>query len=139
MEALNVLNQNTYMAAFSMLCMNLGSRYIALDISKAQEQILKHQVFRRITLFCIFYVATRHILISFMLTFVFILINSCILHEESMFCILPPSARKVDASKISAEEYAAAKKVVDAYEAEMAPAKGQEASSMPVMSTYAVL
>jgi len=116
MDVLDVLNQNTYMSAFSMLLMNLGSRYIAMDISKAQEQILKHQVFRRITLFCIFYVATRHLLTSLMLTAVFIFINSCILHEESMLCILPHSARQVDAAKISDDEYNAAKKVVDAYE-----------------------
>jgi hypothetical protein len=108
------------MSALSMVLMNIGSRYIAMDISKAQEQILKHQVFRRITLFCIFYVATRSVLTSCMLTFIFILINSCFLHEESMFCMLPYSARKVDVTTISVDEYIAAKKIVDAYEAQTA-------------------
>lgn len=123
MDALALLDQNTYMAAVSMVLMNIGSKYIALDISKAQEQLLKHQVFRRITLFCIFYVATRNVLISCMLTFIFILINSCILHEESMFCILPYEARQVDPHAVTKEEYAAAKKVVDAFE--RAAAAGQ--------------
>lgn len=116
MDSLAFLDQNTYVAAVSMIFMNIGSKYISLDISKAQEQILKHQVFRRITLFCIFYVATRNVLTSCMLTFVFILINSCILHEESMFCILPYEARQVDPHAVTKEEYAAAKKIVDAYE-----------------------
>lgn len=115
-EFLSILDQNTYISALSMVLMNIGSRYISMDISKAQEQILKHQVFRRITLFCIFYVATRSMLISCMLTFVFIVVNSCFLHEESMFCILPHSARKVEAHSISVDEYVSAKKVVDIYE-----------------------
>ena len=115
MDFLDALNQNTYMSAFSMLLMNLGSRYISLDISKAQEQILKNQVMRRITLFCIFYVATRNILTSIGLTVLFIVINVFLLHEESMFCVLPHSARKVSAP-VSKDEYDMAKKTVDTYE-----------------------
>jgi len=130
MDFLDALNQNTYMSAFSMLLMNLGSRYIALDISKAQEQILKNQVMRRITLFCIFYVATRNILTSIGLTVLFIVINVFLLHEESMFCVLPHSARKV-AGPVSKDEYELAKKTVDAYEEQHGGDKSVTADATP--------
>jgi len=123
MDFLNALNANTYMAAFSMLLMNLGSKYIALDISKAQDKLLKNHLVRRITLFCIFYVATRNILISIALTVLFVVINSTLLHEESMFCLLPHSIRKVD-SHVTKDEYENAKKIIDAYD--KAHAEGAE-------------
>ena len=114
-DILTVLNQSPYLSAISMLMMNLGGRYMFMDISKAQESILKNAVFRRLTLFCIFYVATRDILISIMLTTIFIILQTCFLHEESLFCVLPHSIRNKE-SAITDEEYAMAKKTVELYE-----------------------
>jgi hypothetical protein len=89
-----------------------------LDISKAQEVMLKNAVFRRLTLFCIFYVATRDILISIMLTTIFVILQSCFLHEESLFCVLPKSVRN-SSSPITEDEYMMAKKTVDMYESSL--------------------
>jgi hypothetical protein len=115
MEVLSLLNQNTYLSAVSMLMLNLGSRYLSFDLGNAQERFLKSWGVRKITLFCVFYVATRDILISLMLTGVFVIITSGLFHEESKFCILPSSVRKD--LKITREEYEAAKKVVSLYDA----------------------
>jgi len=85
---------------------------------------------RRITLFCIFYVATRNILTSIGLTVLFIVINVFLLHEESMFCVLPHSARKV-AGPVSKDEYELAKKTVDAYEEQHGGDKSVTADATP--------
>ena len=115
-ELLAIFNQNSYLAAFSILMMNLGSRYLLLDITKTQEYMLKSKLIRRITVFCMFYVATRDMIISLSLTLLFILFNMSFLHEESKFCVVPKSLRQ---KHISKDEYAQAKKLVDLYEEQM--------------------
>jgi hypothetical protein len=115
-ELLTIFNQNAYLAAFSILMMNLGSRYLLLDITKTQEYMLKSKIIRRITVFCMFYVATRDIIISLTLTLLFIVFNMSFLHEESKFCVVPKSLRR---TQISKDEYTQAKKVVDLYEEQL--------------------
>lgn len=94
MDLVGLLNQNPYMSAISMIFMNLGSRYIALDISAAQEKLLQNPVVRRITIFCIIYVATRDVMTSCVLLAAFIFVTGHILHEDSPLSILPSSLRE---------------------------------------------
>jgi hypothetical protein len=96
-----------------MIFMNLGSRYISLDISLAQDRLLKSPIVRRITIFCIFYVATRDIMMSFLLLAAFIFVTSHLLHENSPLTMLPNSAK--EGHVITEDEYKQAKNVVDSY------------------------
>lgn len=114
MEFLQSLNQNMYLSAFSMLMLNLGSRYIVMDISKAQETLLKSAVVRRLTVFCIFYMATRDILWSLGFTLLFVLVTACFFHEESKYCLLPSAFRKN--LTVTPDEVAIAKKTLELYE-----------------------
>jgi len=70
-----------------MIMMNLGSKYISMDITKGQELLLKNPITRRITVFCILYVATRDIMLSCILLAVFIMITGFLLHEESSLSV----------------------------------------------------
>lgn len=103
MDLVGLLNQNPYMSAISMIFMNLGSRYIALDISAAQEKLLQNPVVRRITIFCIIYVATRDIMTSCVLLAAFIFVTGHILHEDSPLSILPSSLRECAAREATVE------------------------------------
>lgn len=114
MDVIGLLNGNPYMSAVSMIFMNLGSRYITLDISKAQENLLKNPLVRRFTVFCILYVATRDIMMSLILLGVFMFVMGHLLHEDSPLSLLPINVR--ESAEVSRDEYAKAQEVIAMYD-----------------------
>jgi hypothetical protein len=82
------LNSSKLLAGISIIMLNLGSRYLILDLSEGAQQILKLSIVRRITLFCIFFLGTRDIKISFILTAAFIILSGGLFNEKSKLCIL---------------------------------------------------
>jgi hypothetical protein len=107
------LNTNKYILGVCMIMFNLGSKYLVLDISKSQEMFFKSVVIRRVTLFSIFFVATRDLVKSLILTAVFVVIALGILHEDSKYNILPPSFYD---SVYTKDEYEMAKLIVQSVE-----------------------
>lgn len=59
LDNMNKMNGNKYLAGIALLMLNLGSKYLIIDISKSTEQLLKLTIIRRFTLFSIFFIATR--------------------------------------------------------------------------------
>lgn len=110
---LDKLNNNKLLIGLSMVLFNIGSKYIMIDVSKGQDHFLKTKVARRITLFCIFFVATRDVTISFLMTVLFVVVVFNIFHEESRFNLVPKSFYD---NEYTAEEYDMAKKIVGAFE-----------------------
>jgi hypothetical protein len=92
-----------------MILFNIGSKYLVIDISKNQEQFLKNVIIRRLTLFCIFFVATRDLLTSFGLTAFFVIISQGIFNQESKFFVLNNSFYDTNYTK---EEYEQAKIII---------------------------
>ena len=89
------INQNTFMVGAMMLCLNLGGKYLSLHLTKSQEDFLAHVFMRYIVLFAVVFIATRNVLTSFVMTLVFIVITRFLLNEQSIFCIIPMSIRKL--------------------------------------------
>lgn len=108
------LNGSKYMTGVMMLLMNIGSKYISLELSELQENILNHKLIRRCLVFVIVFFATKDIKVSLVLTAVFIILVTGIFNEESKYCILPH--KKDDKRNISKVEYTIAKEIVDKYE-----------------------
>tara|TARA_B110000261_G_C13033907_1_gene337432 strand:- start:626 stop:1039 length:414 start_codon:yes stop_codon:yes gene_type:complete len=106
-------NTNTYLAGIAMIMFNIGSRYLVVDMNKNTENILKSKVMRRITLFSIFFIATRDLIVSFILTAIFLIMTMNLLNEESKFCILPQSFKD---NVFTHEEYDFSKKIIKEYE-----------------------
>tara|TARA_B110000259_G_scaffold88072_1_gene102392 strand:- start:1121 stop:1564 length:444 start_codon:yes stop_codon:yes gene_type:complete len=111
-KKLNKMNSNKYLAGITLLMLNLGSKYLIIDISKSTEQLLKLSIIRRFTIFSIFFIATRNIAISLGLTAVFIIFSSGLFNEKSKFCILP---KKIKEAKIEKKEYSKALEIVKEY------------------------
>jgi uncharacterized membrane protein (DUF485 family) len=86
---LAVLNNNKIMWGVTMLLLNLGGKYIVADLGKFQEKMLANEYFKKVILFSLFFVATRDILIAFLLTVLYTLIVNGILHEKQKFSIVP--------------------------------------------------
>ncbi len=84
---LQVFNTNQYFIGIMMLVLNLGGRFISLEVTKKQEQFLQHPWVRRILIFTVFFVATRNIWVAFWLTVVVILFLGYLFNENSTLCI----------------------------------------------------
>ena len=94
-DFLNVLNDNKYFAGVIMLVMNIGSKYITIELSKTQEAYFRYTLGRQIIIFSILWVGTRDITISLVLTAVFILLVDYLFNENSKFCIIPEKYKEL--------------------------------------------
>lgn len=83
------LNNSKFFAGVIMILLNIGSKYITIELSKNQEQYLKHYVSRIILLFAISWMGTHDIYTSLILTSSFIVMTEYLFNEESSFCVLP--------------------------------------------------
>jgi hypothetical protein len=114
---LMVLNQNKIVWGVSMLLLNIGSRYVIADLGKSHEYILSNQVVKKVVVMSMFFVATRDLLTSFLLTLAYVLIVDGILHEKKHFCLLPKKILdKFNTTNINNDEYLRAKNIILAYE-----------------------
>jgi hypothetical protein len=84
-----LLNNNKIMWGITMLLLNIGGKYIIADLGKFHEQILGNEYVKKVILFSLFFVATRDILIAFLLTILYTLIVNGILNEKQKFSIVP--------------------------------------------------
>lgn len=115
-DYLALLNNNKIIWGVTMVLMNMGSRYVFADLGKIHDSILATEFVKKLVVFSIFFVATRDILIAFMLTVSYIFIVDGILHEKRRFCIVPKKYINKAENKISKEEYLRAKAIVLKYE-----------------------
>ena len=81
-DIVNVLNDNKYFAGIIMLTMNIGSKYVMIDLSKTQENYVKYSLGRQLVIFSILWIGTRDIFISLVLTAIFILLVDYIFNEN---------------------------------------------------------
>jgi len=107
------LNGNKFMAGVSLLMLNLGSKYLIMDLAEGTNQLLKLKIIRRITLFCLFFVATRNIIVSVLLSAGFIIFTQGLFNEKSKYCILPKNLKNLTIDK---KDYEKAKEIVKNYE-----------------------
>jgi hypothetical protein len=118
-----VLNQNKVLWGVSMLMLNFGARYVISDLGKTHEMLLSNEIMKKVIIMCMFFVATRDILISFLLTVAYVIIIDGMLHEKRKLCILPKSITdKVSMASTSSNvpnaDYVKAKAIVAKYESE---------------------
>jgi hypothetical protein len=84
---LQMFNTNPYFIGIMMLILNLGGRFISMDVTKKQEQFFQHPWIRRILIFTVLFVATRNIWVAFWLSFFVILFLGYLFNENSALCI----------------------------------------------------
>lgn len=113
---INSLNSNKFMIGIAMIIFNIGSKFLVIDMSKTQEQFFKNIIIRRLTLFCIFFVATRDIITSFVLTSAFIIFAYGLFNEDSRFSLIPKNSFYDNI--YTKEEYIISKKIITEYEKE---------------------
>ena len=84
---MGAVNSNPYFIGLMMLLLNLGGRFLSLEISKDQEKFLSQPMVRRFFLFAVLFVATRNIVIAAGLAILVILLLGYLFNENSDFCL----------------------------------------------------
>jgi hypothetical protein len=88
-KAVSSLNSSTFFAGIMMICLNIGSRYIQLNLDESTESYIKYALTKEILVFTISWMATRNIYTALVLTAVFVVLADFALNEKSKYCILP--------------------------------------------------
>jgi hypothetical protein len=106
-EYISHLNQNNLFLGLSIIMMNIGSRYIQLELSNSHKKFLSSKLGQYLLLFIIVFTATRDIFMSFIVTIIFVVLVLNLFHENSKYYILPKSFTDLDTNndgEISPEE-----------------------------------
>jgi hypothetical protein len=89
MSYIDLLNNNKFFWGSCMLFLNMGSRFVIADLGSFNEKILSHNLVKKFILFCLFFVATRDILTSLLLTIAFSIIIYGLFNENSKYSLVP--------------------------------------------------
>ena len=81
------INTNPYFIGVMMLLLNLGGRFLSLEITKEQEKVLSKPAVRRFFLFAVLFVATRNMVVALGLTVIVVLILGYLFNENSDLCL----------------------------------------------------
>lgn len=84
------INTNPYFIGVMMLLLNLGGRFLSLEITKEQEKVLSKPEVRRFFLFAVLFVATRNMVVALGLTVIVVLILGYLFNENSDLCLWKP-------------------------------------------------
>ena len=113
------INNSKLLAGLGMIILNLFSKYVVLDLSKSQEAFIRNTVTREILIFIISFVGTRDLILSLILTAIFVILSGTLFNEESQFCVIPEKYKylhnEVDANrdgKISDDEIKKAQEIL---------------------------
>ena len=90
---LDSLNGSKLFAGLMMIFLNIGSRFITIDLSETQKEYLTNSILRQVLIFAVAFVGTRDIIISLVLTAVFTVLVDGLLNEKSPMGLLPKSIR----------------------------------------------
>jgi hypothetical protein len=96
-----------------MLLTNIGGKYLIMDLPNNMEKLFsKYIILRILVLFSIFFMATRDIKSSILLSLLFFIVIKYFINEKSSFCIVKSENSQ---NKITEDEYMKAKKIVNNY------------------------
>jgi hypothetical protein len=114
LSILKSLNDNKFFAGIVMLTMNIGSKYISIELSKTQENYIKYSLGRQILVFAVLWMGTRDIVTSLILTVVFILFADYLFNEHSNYCIIPEKYKELNITLDTKNNRVTQKEVNDA-------------------------
>jgi len=89
------LNDSKFFAGIIMLIMNIGSKYIVVELSHSQESFMKYTLGRLLLIFSILWIGTRDIVTSLLLTALFVLLVDYLFNENSRYCIIPEDYKEL--------------------------------------------
>ena len=95
---LESVNGSQLLVGILMIFMNIGSRFITIELSNTQKEFFNNSVLRQVLIFAIAFVATRNVVLSLALTAIFTILVDGLLNEKSPISMLPASVVVSDPS-----------------------------------------
>jgi|TARA_B110000977_G_scaffold133487_1_gene169993 hypothetical protein len=101
------INNSKYFYAITMILLNMGAKYLEMDLVDSHRQFLSSKAIRRIIIFTVSFVATRDVVASLIITASFVILVLNLFNENSEYCVIPKTLKKLDSNndgEISPEE-----------------------------------
>jgi hypothetical protein len=83
------INNSKIFAGLMIITLNIVSKFANFKLSKTLESYFKFTFSRQVLVFAIAWMGTRDIYIALFITLVFVVFTEYLLHEDSMFFVLP--------------------------------------------------
>lgn len=135
-------NTNPYFIGITMLLLNLGGRFLAMEVTKEQEKFFQNTWVRAILIFVVIFVATRNVLIAFWLSLIVIIILRFLFNENSSFYLFKKETlmthekfQGAAANVLTPEEADIYRKLTD----KLAKARPEAMKQTPDEKSYSVL
>ena len=88
-QAITFVNTNPYIIGCFMLILNLGGRFLSLELTKKQEEFLAAPWMRPALFFTVIFIATRNLAAAFWVSLLFFSIIWVVANENSPYCLIP--------------------------------------------------
>jgi hypothetical protein len=105
------LNTSTFFAGFVMLILNIGSRYINLDLNSSTESWIKYLMSKEVLVFAVSWMGTRSIYYALVITACFTIVTDHFMNADSRYCVIPSKFRELH--KMTEEKHGPEKNVSD--------------------------
>jgi hypothetical protein len=79
----NSLNTNPYFIGLMMLMLNLGGRFLGMEVTRGQEQFFQQTWIRRFFIFTVLFIATRNVLVALFMSVIMLLLIGYLFNENS--------------------------------------------------------
>ena len=140
-NSIKQLNNSKFFAGIIMIMLNIGSKYITIELSKSQEQYLRNKIARQLLIFSISWMGTRDIIVALILTAVFNILTLFLFNEKSNLCVIPTGWRNYEdklKSTVKKEDYIDKKKLKEALDiVEKSKKLEQKREQFRVLSSFA--
>ena len=74
-KVLEEISNSKVLLGCALLLSNVGGKYISMELSKREDKLLQHPLTRRVIVFLTVLLTTRDILISILITLIFLLLT----------------------------------------------------------------
>lgn len=89
------INNNRAFSAFCMILLNIGSRYVNLNITTSQEFYIRKFMQPEFIIFAISWMGSRDVFIALIITLVYTLMSRFFFNENSSLCIFKDKMQKL--------------------------------------------
>ena len=72
-DSFSCINENKYIIGLTMICLNIGARFIIDELDDDLRSKITHKYIRKFIIFCSFFMATKDFFTSVVLTIVFVI------------------------------------------------------------------
>jgi len=81
-DSLSCINDNKYIIGITMIMLNIGARFIIDELDDDLRNIVSNTFVRRVVIFCSFFMATKDLFTSIILTIIFVIFINEVFAKE---------------------------------------------------------